>query len=83
MTEQPVPQTFDELLDTSGLNCPLPLLKTKQALNKLSGGQLLKVIATDAGSWRDIQVFVNNSVHDLVAADDTNDVYSYWIRKGI
>ncbi len=82
MTDQPVPQTFDELLDTSGLNCPLPLLKTKQVLNKLQSGQLLKVVATDAGSWRDIQVFVNNSSHELIAAEETGESYLYWIKKG-
>ncbi|GLQ31235.1 sulfurtransferase TusA family protein [Litoribrevibacter albus] len=83
MSDPSVPENYDELLDASGLNCPLPLLKTKQSLNKLASGQVLKVIATDAGSWRDIQVFVNNSVNELLCAEQDKDQYCYWIKKGI
>jgi len=82
MNEQSVPQKYDELLDASGLNCPMPLLKTKQSLKNMSAGQVLKVIATDAGSWRDIQVFVNNSAHDLLLAEEVEAQYCYWIKKG-
>ncbi|MFC3150523.1 sulfurtransferase TusA family protein [Litoribrevibacter euphylliae] len=73
---------FDDLLDASGLSCPLPLLKTKQSLNKLNVGDVLKVIATDAGSWRDIQVFVDNSVNELLHAEQDQGHYCYWIKKG-
>jgi len=82
MNEQSVPQNYDELLDASGLNCPMPLLKTKQSLKNMSAGQVLKVIATDAGSWRDIQVFVNNSAHELLLAEEVEAQYCYWIKKG-
>ena len=82
MNEQSVPQNYDELLDASGLNCPMPLLKTKQSLKNMSAGQVLKVIATDAGSWRGIQVFVNNSAHDLLLAEEVEAQYCYWIKKG-
>lgn len=73
---------FDALLDASGLNCPLPLLKAKQSLNKLNPDEVLKVVATDAGSWRDIQVFVENSVHELLHAEQDQGHYCYWIKKG-
>jgi len=82
MNEQSVPQNYDELLDASGLNCPMPLLKTKQSLKNMAAGQVLKVIATDAGSWRDIQVFVNNSVNELLHAEQDQGHYCYWIKKG-
>jgi TusA-related sulfurtransferase len=82
MSDPSVPAHYDELLDTSGLNCPLPLLKTKQSLNTLTPGQVLKVIATDAGSWRDIPVFINNSVNELLHAEHDQDQYRYWIKKG-
>ena len=82
MNEQSVPLNYDELLDASGLNCPMPLLKTKQSLKNMSAGQVLKVIATDAGSWRDIQVFVNNSAHELLLAEEVEAQYCYWIKKG-
>ena len=49
--------SVDRLLDTKGLNCPMPLLKAKQALNRMDVGQILEVISTDQGSVRDFQVF--------------------------
>lgn len=73
---------FDALLDASGLSCPLPLLKAKQALNRLDAGQVLKVIATDAGSVRDFKVFTEQSDHDLIETFTGDDEYIYWIRRG-
>ncbi len=52
-------------LDARGLNCPLPLLKTRQALRGLSAGALLEVTATDAGSARDIPDYLRQSSHEL------------------
>ena len=52
------------VLDATGLNCPMPLLKAKKALNELAGGALLRVIATDPGSVRDFEVFSKQSGHD-------------------
>lgn len=48
-------------LDTCGLDCPLPLLKAKQALNGMNSGELLRVRATDPGSQRDFRVFAEQS----------------------
>ncbi|MGM0536134.1 MAG: sulfurtransferase TusA family protein [Pseudomonadota bacterium] len=72
----------DDLLDARGLPCPLPLLKAKQALAGLTPGQLLEVMATDAGSWRDFETFVAQSSHQMPAREARGDVYHYWIRKG-
>lgn len=77
MTVQP-----DKVLDTRGLPCPLPLLKAKQALSQLLPGQLLEVMATDAGSWRDFASFVEQSAHEMPAREERGDVYYFWIRKG-
>ena len=71
----------DQILDASGLSCPLPLLKAKQALNKLDSGQVLKVIATDAGSVRDFKAFTDLAGHQLLASDEVGDQYIYLIRK--
>lgn len=68
-------------LDARGLNCPLPLLKAKQALNTLASGQVLSVAATDAGSWRDFQRFAELSGHELLHADTLDDEFHYWLRK--
>ncbi|MGM0693639.1 MAG: sulfurtransferase TusA family protein [Pseudomonadota bacterium] len=72
----------DDLLDARGLPCPLPLLKAKQALAGLTPGQLLEVMATDAGSWRDFETFVAQSSHQMPAREARGDVYHYWVRKG-
>ncbi len=70
-----------EQLDTSGLNCPLPLLKTKQALTNLAAGEVLKVIATDAGSQRDFRSFAKLSGNELINTESKEGVYTFWLKK--
>ncbi len=53
-------------IDTRGLNCPLPILKTKKALADLQAGQVLKVLTTDPGSVRDFQAFAKQTGNELV-----------------
>lgn len=69
------------LLDVTGLNCPMPLLKAKQALNRLEGGALLHVVATDPGSERDFEVFAAQSGHELVEFSRDGDAFHYLLRK--
>ena len=71
----------DTELDAAGLNCPLPLLKAKMALNKMSSGQVLKVIATDSGSQRDFRTFARLAGHELLHEEDNAGTYRYWLRK--
>ena len=71
----------DGVLDARGLPCPLPLLKAKQALAGLAAGQLLEVRATDAGSWRDMGSFTDQSGHTMEAREQHEDEYVFWIRK--
>ena len=71
----------DAELDASGLNCPLPLLKAKMELNRLPSGAVLKIIATDAGSQRDLRTFARLSGHTLLQEDALDGVYRYWLRK--
>ncbi len=73
---------IDLELDASGLNCPLPLLKAKQALNSLSAGQILKVIATDSGSVRDFQAYTDRSDHQMLESFTDQEPYIYIIRRG-
>lgn len=73
---------FDEELDASGLNCPLPLLKAKQALNKMQEGKVLKVIATDNGSIRDFKAYTDQSDHELLESFTDQEPYVYIIRRG-
>ncbi|KGK42714.1 SirA family protein [Nitrincola sp. A-D6] len=72
----------DQLLDASGLNCPLPLLKAKQALSKMEIGQVLKVTATDAGSVRDFKAYTDQSDHALLESFTDQDTFVYLIRRG-
>ena len=69
------------VLDVKGLNCPMPLLKAKKALNEMAPQSLLKVLATDPGSVRDFEVFSQQSGHALLEASQDGDTYVYLLRK--
>lgn len=71
----------DAEVDASGLNCPLPLLKAKLALNTLAVGNVLKVVATDAGSQRDFHTFAKLSGNELLNETAQAGTYTYWLRK--
>ena len=68
-------------LDACGLSCPLPLLKAKQALNRLQPGEVLLVLATDAGSVRDFRAFTDQSGDQLLHSTEEQGTFSYLIRK--
>ena len=72
----------DRILDASGLQCPMPLLKTKLELNAMSPGEQLQVIATDPGSARDIPAFIALSCHQLVDSAVAGKQYHFVIRCG-
>lgn len=76
------PGRVDQRLDCSGLRCPLPLLRTKQALNRLPAGSVLEVLATDAGAERDIPAFLKLSTHRLLGMRRAGDAFHFWIEKG-
>lgn len=73
---------IEETLDVSGLTCPMPLLKTKQKLNKLTVGEVVKVIATDPGTQRDFVSYISLSNHVLLEAKVEDGCYIYRIQKG-
>lgn len=73
--------SIDIELDLCGLTCPLPLLKTKQSLNKMLSGQVVKVIATDPGSERDFQVFMQQSGNQLLEVEKADGKFYYLIQK--
>lgn len=78
-------ESEDELsvktIDASGLACPLPLLRAKQALNKLGYGDTLRVIATDPGSVRDFRSFAQLSGHKLLDMVEIEGRYHYLFQK--
>jgi len=77
-----VTQSFDVHLDATEYRCPMPLLKTKQALSSMNFGQVLKVTCSDSGSWRDIPAFIDLSSNELLARLQENDLYIFLIKKG-
>ena len=76
-------ESADAQVDARGLDCPMPLLKMKLALNKLEVGQTVALLATDAGSMKDIQSFSNMSGHGLLLAQCVDDEYHYLIEKSV
>lgn len=69
------------ILDVKGLNCPMPLLKAKKALNEMVAQEVLRVLATDPGSVRDFEVFSRQSGHALLESGENDGVYFYVLQK--
>jgi tRNA 2-thiouridine synthesizing protein A len=73
--------SFDKELDTRGMNCPLPILKTKKALAEMASGQVLKVVSTDAGSVKDMAAFANQTGNTLVSSAEEKGEYVFMMKK--
>ena len=71
----------DVKLDTSGLVCPLPLLKTKQAMANMTQGQVIEVICTDASSVVDFESFVAVTGYTMLKREQNGKQYIFAIRK--
>ncbi|MCX7136014.1 MAG: sulfurtransferase TusA family protein [Proteobacteria bacterium] len=72
---------FDKKLDASGLNCPLPILRTKRSLNDMASGQVLKVVATDPGSVKDFQAFAKQTGNDLLSSETANNEFIFFMKR--
>ncbi|MCK5226556.1 MAG: sulfurtransferase TusA family protein [Desulfobulbaceae bacterium] len=72
----------DEVLDAKGLSCPMPLLRTKKAINKISSGQILEVMGTDPGSKNDLPGWCERSGHEFLGAKDEEGFFRFFIKKG-
>ena len=72
---------FDKELDARGLNCPLPILRTKKALADLQSGQVLKVVATDPGAVRDFQTFAKQTGHELLSHAEASKEFTFFMKK--
>jgi tRNA 2-thiouridine synthesizing protein A len=67
-------------VDASGLNCPMPILRTKQAIEKLKAGDVLKVISTDAGSVRDFDSFCVQTGNELKSVEEKDGKFHFLIN---
>ncbi len=72
---------FDRELDVKGLNCPLPILRTKKALAEMVTGQVLKVLATDPGALKDFPAFAKQTGNELVEQKEENQVFEFYLKR--
>ncbi|NOY54282.1 MAG: sulfurtransferase TusA family protein [Deltaproteobacteria bacterium] len=73
--------TADKTLDCQGLNCPLPVLKTKKAMDELSSGQVLEMLSTDPGSKNDITAWAKRTGNELVESIEDGSVFKFYLKK--
>ena len=73
--------TIDHVLDTKGLNCPLPVLKTKKAMGQVPSGGILQVLSTDPGSMADFEAFCRQTGNELLESKTEGDVFVFLIRR--
>lgn len=71
----------DSILDVRGLVCPMPVLKTKKALDALETGQTIEVLATDVASKADVPALLQRLGHELIEIKEVSGVISFFIRK--
>jgi tRNA 2-thiouridine synthesizing protein A len=72
---------FDKELDARGLNCPLPILRAKKALNDMQSGQVLKILATDPGSVKDFQAFAKQTGNDLLQQAEAGKEFTFFLKR--
>jgi tRNA 2-thiouridine synthesizing protein A len=72
---------FDAELDARGLNCPLPILRTKKKLAELTSGQVLKISATDPSAVKDFQMFSKQTGHQLLEHTDAGKEFVFFMQK--
>ena len=74
---------FDLELDARGLNCPLPILRAKKTLNAMSGGQILKIMATDPGSVKDFEAFAKQTGNELLDSSEVEGEFHFTLKKSV
>ena len=68
-------------LDARGLNCPMPIVRTAQAIKGLASGELLEVLATDPGSVKDFAAWSRTTGHQLVEQTVDGGVFRFVLRR--
>lgn len=74
-------QQPDREVDARGLNCPLPILRTKKALNELASGQVIRVLATDPASVRDFQAFARQTGNELLEHGERDGAFFFLMKR--
>lgn len=71
-----------KILDAKGLACPMPIVKTKMAIDKLEDGQILEIHATDRGAKNDLSAWAESSGNVLLKDTEDDGVLKFWVKKG-
>jgi tRNA 2-thiouridine synthesizing protein A len=72
---------FDRELDARGLNCPLPILRTKKTLTEMASGEVLHVLTTDPGSVRDFQAFAKQTGNELLSHGEIAPAFEFFLKR--
>ena len=72
---------FKEELDARGMSCPLPILKTKKAIDGMAKGEVLKMVATDPGSVSDMDSWSKRTGHKIVEQSQSDEEFTFFIKK--
>jgi tRNA 2-thiouridine synthesizing protein A len=72
---------FNKELDARGLNCPLPILRTKKAIAELNSGEVLKIVATDPGAVKDFEAFAKQTGHTLLSHSEGGGEFTFFLKK--
>lgn len=72
---------FDQELDASGLNCPLPILRAKKAISGMASGQVLRIVATDPGSVKDFEAFAKQTGNELLESTEEDSKFIFHMQK--
>lgn len=72
---------FDKDLDARGLNCPLPILRAKKALNEMTSGQVLHIVSTDPGSISDFAAFAKQTGNELLSSAENNQEFEFYLKR--
>lgn len=72
---------FDQELDASGLNCPLPILRAKKSLAAMDSGQVLHIIATDPGAVKDFEAFAKQTGNELMESREDGGKFYFLMKK--
>ncbi|MBU5467130.1 sulfurtransferase TusA family protein [Virgibacillus sp. MSJ-26] len=69
-------------LDATGIACPMPIVRTKKAMETIASGEILEVHATDPGSKSDLTAWTKSGGHELLKDTEEEGVFKFWIKKG-
>lgn len=73
--------TVKQELDCRGMNCPLPILKTKKAIEALAAGEVLRMVATDPGSCNDMPAWAKRTGNTIVKTEEANGEFVFYVQK--